>query len=91
MLPHGLPNASAATPPDQLKLTGLVRDFHKTHPDFNVSPAGSSGHYVRNLANQLLAGVPVYVGGGSKVQTEWKDSAGRNIGPTMFNRFAATN
>ena len=50
--PSGAPEGSieAASPPAQIVLTGIVRDFRERskaggHPDFEVQPVGGFGHY----------------------------------------------
>lgn len=75
-----------------ITLTGVVRDFKGVaesgggHPDFEIVPAGGYGHYTGNVANELSStGNPVFTGQGKKVRTQWRDSAGRNINPLMFN------
>lgn len=87
--------AGAADPyadlPATLALTGVCRDFKwasetNGHPDFEVQPKGGYGHYAGNVRNTLDSdGKPVFVGGGKKVSTEWKDSSGRNINPALYD------
>lgn len=77
--------------PETLKLTGIVRDFRERsvehgHPDFERRPNAGFGHYAGNLAPELDAdGKPVFVGGGAKVSTQWRDSSGRKISPMMYD------
>lgn len=77
--------------PLQLTLTGVVRDFRERtaqngHPDFEKQPAGGFGHYMNNIDMYLDAdGKPVFVGGGRKVSTQWKDSANRPIFPGLYD------
>lgn len=80
-----------ADQPSTLNLTGVCRDFKwasetNGHPDFEVQPAGGFAHYAGNLQSTLdTDGKPVFVGGGKKVGSEWKDSAGHNINPALFD------
>jgi len=39
----------AASPPATIYLSGVVRDFHRSHPDFDVMPIGGPGHYAGNV------------------------------------------
>lgn len=77
--------------PLQLTLTGVVRDFRERtaengHPDFEKKPAGGFGHYMDNIdANLDSDGKPVFVGGGRKVSTQWRDSQNRPIYPGLFD------
>ena len=74
-----------APPPDVVHITGTIRDFEKDHVDFNVVPIGGSGHYAGSIALQLGAdNRPVFVGNGSKVVSQWRDSAWRPIAPHLF-------
>ena len=83
MLPLG-PQTSVAymLPPDTLNLTGIVRDFSSTHPDFGITNAAVMGHYVGTVAPVL--GVdrrPVSIGNGLKVATQWMDQYSNPIVP----------
>ncbi len=77
--------------PASIELTGVVRDFKwKTqeggHPDFEVVPTGGYGHYMNNISENLDSdNKPVFVGGGKKVSTQWRDAQNRNIHPSIFN------
>jgi fibro-slime domain-containing protein len=76
--------------PSTISLTGSVRDFkEKTvaggHPDFENRPVGGFGHYMGNIAQRLDSDKkPVFVGGGRKVSSNWRDSSSRNIHPSSF-------
>jgi fibro-slime domain-containing protein len=75
---------SAAAQPAFVDLTGIVRDFKASHPDFDVAPA-ATGHYAGNVDLAAdVGGRPVYTGGGYQVATEWTDGDGRNIAPHLF-------
>ncbi len=81
MLPPGLGvNVSLGqAPPDSIFLTGKVRDFSSTHPDFGVA---NMGHYVGTVARFLSADRrPVFTGGGRQVASEWYDKFGNPIAP----------
>ena len=78
-------------PPQTITLTGVVRDFKEYtvpggHPDFERTPTNGFAHYSANISQNLGAdGKPVFLGGGKKVKTEWKDSSNRNICYALFN------
>jgi fibro-slime domain-containing protein len=75
---------AAAGQPAFVDLTGVVRDFRSSHPDFGLDSA-ASGHYAGNVALATdIGGRPVYTGGGYRVATEWTDGSGRNIAPHLF-------
>ncbi|MBL0926291.1 MAG: fibro-slime domain-containing protein [Phycisphaerales bacterium] len=80
--------------PSTLELSGVVRDFRERsvtggHPDFERQPAGGFGHYMGNIAPQLDNDrKPVFVGGGRKVSTQWRDASNRQIHPSLFNASA---
>ena len=82
------PKADADAPegfPDAIELTGTVRDFRRAHPDFNVVPDGGPGHYAGNIALGLGTGErPVFIGGGFRVLSEWRDSGGQPIAPHLY-------
>jgi fibro-slime domain-containing protein len=68
--------------PPQYALTGIVRDFRQGHVDFDVVPQGGYGHYAGNVALELGEdGRPVFVGGGFRVEEEWRNSAYQPIAP----------
>ncbi|NNF41950.1 MAG: hypothetical protein HKN62_02695, partial [Phycisphaerales bacterium] len=55
-----------------VRLTGIVRDFPVTHPDFNVVPADGAGHYAGNVATLLGDdGRPLQVHGVSNFTIEF--------------------
>src|SRR5262245_44535058 len=77
--------------PQGLSLSGVVRDFRERgttggHSDFELNPSGGFGHYVNMVQDTLgSSGKPVYRSSGNKVNTEFRDSAGRNImGPRSY-------
>jgi fibro-slime domain-containing protein len=68
MLPETLnvPKGAASTPPDSIRLSGVIYDFRASHPDFDVVPAAGFGHYAGNVAGELTgAGVPEFIGLGA--------------------------
>jgi fibro-slime domain-containing protein len=77
--------------PETLVLTGIVRDFKEKgkpggHADFEVTPSRGFAHYIKNVAAELGSdGKPVFVGGGSKVTSQWKNSAGKQICYRLFD------
>ncbi|MHC5022910.1 MAG: fibro-slime domain-containing protein [Planctomycetota bacterium] len=82
LLPDSLmpATAQAQAGPAEIELTGLVRDFQSSHPDFNTTVPGGSGHFMGNVGFSLSPyGKPVFSSAGRKVTTEWLDSTGRPI------------
>ena len=77
--------------PDQIVLSGIVRDFHERtaeggHPDFERRPDLGFGHYAGNVAMELSEdGKPVFTGAGYKVNGQWRDRHGRNIAPHIYD------
>ncbi|MBX3359740.1 MAG: fibro-slime domain-containing protein [Phycisphaeraceae bacterium] len=75
--------------PAAITLAGTVRDFRAAgtpggHADFE---AYNTGHRVGLVAAELDAdGKPVYIGEGKSVQTQYRDSRGRNIMPAMYDQ-----
>lgn len=60
--------------PVVLNLTGVVRDFSSTHPDFGITNVAAMGHYVGTVAPALGADRrPASTGIGLQVATEWTD------------------
>lgn len=87
----GLSASAMPDPPQYLDLVGVVRDYHERtapggHPDFERRPDAGFGHYAGNVAKFLDHGPkPVYSGNGRKVNSQWRDSAGRPIAPHLYN------
>jgi fibro-slime domain-containing protein len=83
--------ARAAEEPPTMELTGLIRDFRAVsapggHPDFQVQPALGFNIYNGNIAPMLGSDAkPNFTGGGKKVNSQWKDSAGRPICYLQYN------
>ena len=85
LLPGGNAFAAVAAPPPYIAVTGIVRDFSRDHPDFNVVPLGGYGHFAGNIdLNAGVDGRPVLVGGGFKVATQWTDRDVNNIAPHLY-------
>ncbi|MCH7603635.1 MAG: fibro-slime domain-containing protein [Planctomycetes bacterium] len=69
-------------PVDVLNLSGIVRDFSSTHPDFGITNFADMGHYVGTVAPALSADRrPVATGSGLQVVTEWYDQSSNPIAP----------
>ena len=69
-------------PEEVLNLTGIVRDFLSTHPDFDITNVADIGHYIGTVSPALsVDGRPVPTGGGLEVTTEWYDQNGNPIIP----------
>jgi len=73
--------------PEQLSLTGTIRDFHERseengHPDFEKRPDGGFGHYAGIPSRSLDEdGKPAFRSPGFKVVSDWRDGQGRKIMP----------
>lgn len=87
------PNAQAADdPPAEVVLTGIVRDFKARtvtggHPDMQLQPSRGFGHYVGNIALDIGPDrKPVFVGGGKKVTSQWRNALGQNICYALFDQ-----
>lgn len=78
-------------PPSTVELTGVVRDFierSKTggHSDMELRPVNGFGHYMGNIATMLDSErKPVFAGGGRKVLSQWRNSAGQAIHPSTYD------
>ncbi len=78
---------AAGQAPATVDLSGTIRDFKRSHSDFDVVPVGGPGHHAGNIALDLPASFrPLYTGAGFKVATQWTDSLGRPIAPHMFGQ-----
>ncbi|MHC5113980.1 MAG: fibro-slime domain-containing protein [Planctomycetota bacterium] len=55
MLPDTLsvPFLAASAPPEEIRLTTLIRDFKSSHADFDVVPASGLGHCAGTVASAL--------------------------------------
>ncbi|MCX5691409.1 MAG: fibro-slime domain-containing protein [Planctomycetota bacterium] len=74
-----------ASLPSTLSLNAVVRDFRGTdqsngHADFERNPSGGFAQYGKMVADELdRDGKPVFRSAGNKINTVWKDSAGRPV------------
>lgn len=69
----------------QTYMPGIVRDFQRSHPDFDITPVGGYGHYAGNVSETLGADRrPVFTGSGSKVDLEWRDVNNLPIAPHLY-------
>ncbi len=75
--------AEQTTPSQTLELLGVIRDFppNSAHPDFLVNPSATPGaRSSRNIGLTLDADYkPVYVGGGKRVNQEYRDAQNNKI------------
>jgi fibro-slime domain-containing protein len=61
--PGPVPISADPPPSDAVQLKGIVRDFRRSHADFNIVPSEGYGHYAGCIAMQLGDdGRPVFVG-----------------------------
>jgi fibro-slime domain-containing protein len=75
--------ASAAA--QTLRVPGVVRDFPRAHPDFDVVPSGGYGHYAGLASYTLPADQrPDFSGGGFRVNAEWVNKNNDAIAPHMY-------
>jgi len=90
-LPGLLARAGGTPPPQEMQLTGVVRDFIERtksggHPDFEQKPDSGFGHYMGNIAQYLDGdGKPVFIGGGHKVRSQWKNARWQPILPALYD------
>jgi fibro-slime domain-containing protein len=76
---------AGAEPPETIELSGVVRDFRRAHPDFDIVSVDETGHYAGNVAVTLPDDDrPDFVGGGFKVLQQWTNSAGQPIAPHLY-------
>ncbi len=79
-----LPATAAQAQPATIDLPGIIRDFRKSHPDFNLSAA--AGRSAGNIGPDLdINAKPVFSGGGYRVTSEWRDAGGNPIAPQLYN------
>ena len=78
--------AAQSDPPESIQLTGVVRDFLPAHPDFDIAPGDGYGHYAGNIAEDLGPdGKPIFVGGGFRVQQQWRDANNDKISWCVYD------
>jgi fibro-slime domain-containing protein len=92
-MPLGLTASSDefAALPSSIELTGVVRDFRERgvsggHPDFERSPSGGFGQYMRMVQDELDAdGKPAFRSQGVRLTSQFRDAQSRNIlGPRSY-------
>jgi fibro-slime domain-containing protein len=91
--PHKLRTGHARDEPnvESIRLTGVVRDFLEAHPDFGVVPSAGYGHYAANVDTALGPfRVPLFLGGGYRVDGQWRDGVGRPIAPNLYMSMPVT-
>ncbi len=78
------PLSSGADDPDLIELRGVARDFHRSHADFQVTPAAGFGPYA-GLVQTVLGtdGRPVFRGDGLKVLEPARNASGQIIAPHL--------
>jgi fibro-slime domain-containing protein len=81
----GIPAHGAPEGPEIMYINGVVRDFRRSHPDFNVRPEAGAGHYALNIKLMLGEdGRPAFRGGGFIVRDQWRDIEERPIPPHLY-------
>lgn len=84
--------AAAQSAPDEMNLTGIVRDFNSRHhayghPDMERQPRGGFGLYSGNVHLEIGPdNKPVFTGQGARVVTQFRDAQNRPLAPHMYNR-----
>ncbi len=77
----------ATAQPATVYLSGVVRDFQRSHPDFDVMPIGGPGHYAGNIGLTIGAdNDPEFAGTGFKVASQWLNSGSEPIAPHLYGR-----
>ena len=46
---------ATAQAPTVIIMPGIIRDFQRAHPDFDITPSGGYGHYAGNIAMTISA------------------------------------
>ena len=84
-LPKALLRSSAAfvqAPSDVMMLSGVIRDFSSSHPDFDINNSAAMRHSVGNVSLSLgIDRRPSFTGSGLQVTSEWYDINGNRIVP----------
>ena len=74
----------AGDPPATIRMSGIVRDFQKDNSNLVAMPSGGTGHYAGNVATSIgVDDRPVFVGGGYRVNSQWRNSSGQPIPPHL--------
>ncbi|MFG0256764.1 MAG: fibro-slime domain-containing protein [Phycisphaerales bacterium JB043] len=80
---------SDVTSNEQFSFFGVMRDFTASHPDFGLSAGIADEQYCGNISYFADAdSKPAFTGGGSQIQTQWRNSSSQNIAPHLA-QFAA--
>ena len=84
-LAHVVFCADAGAQAGVIHVPGLIRDFPRAHPDFDVMPVGGYGHFAGNVNHTLSAGLkPTLKAGGFLVGDQWRNKNGDNIAPHLY-------
>ncbi|MEE9129253.1 MAG: fibro-slime domain-containing protein [Phycisphaerales bacterium] len=79
---NNAPVRAQDAPPDVINLSGVIRDFLPSHPDFAITDPAVMGHYVRNVSPMLDSTErPVFIDTGQEVTSQWYDKDGNPIAP----------
>ncbi|MHC4989805.1 MAG: fibro-slime domain-containing protein [Planctomycetota bacterium] len=82
---------ASAQSPQTIRLRGTVRDFMRSHDDFDVMPDAGYGQYAGNIDLQTDAsGLPTLASGGGsgpgyEVTAQWRNNASDPIPPHLFH------
>ncbi|MCZ6836604.1 MAG: hypothetical protein O7G85_12580 [Planctomycetota bacterium] len=80
-----LATTALAQAPDIIQVPGIVRDFQRSYPDFDIVPLGGYGHYAGCVSTGINPNqTPGFSGGGFRVNTEWTNKNLMPIAPHLF-------
>ncbi len=81
--PPGGGGGGPPPPPQTMVLSGVLRDLHGSHPDFEAMPTFGFGLYCSNMSTTLgTNNKPLYVGNGWRLNIpadNWLDGSGNRI------------
>jgi fibro-slime domain-containing protein len=83
--------AAPASGQQEMELRGILRDFHASHDDFDVTASAGFGHYAGTVDLTLGAGFSPGLTSGFYVMSQWTDTDGRNIAPHLMMNNADLN
>lgn len=73
------------SPPSEILLPGIVRDFRVDHSDFGLDSSMGYGHVAGNVDLSLaVTGKPTFSGGGYRVTSQWRNAGTDPIAPHLY-------